>query len=144
MLFYLNQTLLYLFVFLLTMTTSLVAEQTTYRLSKDKLKCLYAQIDSLLSEPADLLIVLLSTSCTQPNSSTLLRGEKTELPFPNPTISSEATATLKPENVLVLKKAQLLCFKQQFSQFMQQPEDFINIAFNETCPSGTAHEQYQP
>lgn len=140
MLSYLNRTLLYLFVLLLTITSSLAADQTTYRLSKDKLKCLYAQIDSLLSEQADPLVVLLSTSCTQPNSSTLPRGERTELPFPNPTIDSKATDTLKPEDVLVLKKAQLLCFKQQFHQFMQQPEDFVNVAFNETCPSGTAHE----
>ena len=134
-----NRALLFILTLLLPITNSIATEQT-YLLTKAQLKCLYAQVDSLLSEPVDPVVILLTTPCDQSNSPPLPSGEKTELPVLNPTIGSEATATLKPEDILMLSKAQLICFQQQFNQLMQQPSDAIQVTFQENCPSGTTHE----
>lgn len=129
-----NRQFLFLLTLLLPLTNSVAAEQT-YLLTKDQLKCLYAQVDSLLSEPADPVVILLTTQCDLSDSSPLSSGEKTELPLPNPTIGSAATATLKPEDVLVLSKKQLKCFQQQFNELIQQSKDAIQVSFSEHCSS---------
>ena len=57
-----NRALLFILTLLLPITNSIATEQT-YLLTKAQLKCLYAQADSLLSEPVDPVIILLTTPC---------------------------------------------------------------------------------
>jgi hypothetical protein len=130
-----NRQFLSLLTLLLPLTNSVAAEQT-YLLTKEQLKCLYAQVDNFLSEPADPVIILLTTQCNPSDSPPLPSGEKTELPLPNPTIGSAATATLKPEDVLVLSKKQLKCFQKQFDELIQPSKDAIQVSFSEHCSSG--------
>jgi hypothetical protein len=107
-------------------------ETEIHLISKDALKCLYEETDGLLSEPADPVIVLLKSQCSQPIQE-LASEEKGQLPIPklNPKIGSDAT--LNHEDVLVLTHLQLKCFKLAFDNIMLQTEDLVRVHFIESC-----------
>ena len=104
--------------------------QETYLIAKDKLQCLYDQTDNLLDELADPVIVLFTSQCDQPPAQ-LDSGEKGTLPVLNLKVGSDAT--LKPEDVLVLTHAQLLCFKHSFAGLMQQTKEPVPVRFANSC-----------
>lgn len=105
--------------------------QKSYLISKDKLKCLYEQTDSLLKEPMEPVIVILNNHCDQPRAQ-LSNGEKSRLPLFNPQVDPKAP-TLKPEDVLMLSRAQLKCFKQAFDELMKQAQEPVSVRFTDTC-----------
>ncbi len=105
-------------------------ETKIHLITKGKLKCLYEEIDNLLSEPADPVIVLLKSPCTQLLQK-LPSEEKGRLPLPKPKV--DENPTLEPADVLVLTHSQLICFKSVFDSFMQQTEDMVPVRFTETC-----------
>ena len=106
--------------------------QETYLIAKDKLQCLYGQIDSLLKEPANPVIVLLNSQCSRlPAQLDIV--ERGKLPVLNPKVGADAT--LKPEDVLVLTHAQLQCFKLAFAGLMQQSKEPVPVRFTDTCPT---------
>lgn len=111
--------------------------QKTYLITKDKLKCLYQQTDSLLKE-ADPVIVFLSSECAhlpiQLNS-----GERSALPKLSPKIGSHVT--LKPEDVLVLSHIQLHCFKRAYAKFMKQTQEPILVRFADSCDIDNGDKQ---
>lgn len=111
------------------------AKEVGYLLTKSQLQCLYAQVESLLSEPVDPAIILLSEESCKPSNSSLKSGggERTDLPALKPSVNPTEAKPLKPEDVLVLNKAQLTCFKQQFATLLQQKKEAIPMTFPDKC-----------
>ncbi len=107
-------------------------EAEIHLITKNALKCLYKETDGLLSEPADPVIVLLKSRCSQPLQE-LVSEEKGRLPIPelNPKVGLDVT--LKPADVFVLTHSQLKCFKLAFDSLMQQTEDLVQVRFTENC-----------
>jgi hypothetical protein len=117
------------------------AKEIGHLLTKNQLQCLYTQVESLLAEPVDPAIILLSEeSCKPSNSSLKLSGggEKTDLPELKLPVNPAAEKPLKPEEVLVLNKAQLTCFKQQFATLMKQEKQAIQVTFPDKCATQEA------
>ena len=103
--------------------------QKTYLVTKDKLECLYKEINSLLKE-SEPVVVFLSRECAQPPTQPDSR-ERTPLPVPEPKIGPHVT--LKPEDMLILSHAQLQCFKQAFAKLMMQTMEPVSIRFTSNC-----------
>jgi len=111
------------------------AKEVGYLLTKSQLQCLHAQVEGLLSEKVDPAIILLSEESCKPSSSSLKSGvgERTDLPGLKPSVNPTEAKPLKPEDVLVLNKAQLTCFNQQFATLMKQEKEAIQMTFPENC-----------
>jgi len=116
------------------------AAEQSHTLTPKQLKCLYAQIESLISEPADPVLVLLTLPCESSEVPTLPAGEKTEFPELDPEVVPDGSATLKPEDVLMLSKKQLICFQKQYNKLIQQDKDTIQVSFADSCTDEVADE----
>lgn len=111
--------------------------QKTYLITKEKLRCLYKQSDSLLKGP-DPAIVFLSSRCTELQGQDEV-GERTSFPVLEPKI--DPNPTLKPEDVLMLSHDQLQCFKQAFDKLMMQTMEPISVRFTSNC---AINDNYKP
>ena len=64
-----------------------VAEERIYTLTTEQLKCIYEQVYSLISEPADPIVVLLTPSQCKPSETPALpNSEKVEFPPLDPKV----------------------------------------------------------
>jgi len=102
-------------------------------IEKQKLTCLYEQVDDLLKEPDDqLVMVFLTDTCTKTaeaeNDGTISRS------LPTLTLAVDSSKpTLDPDDLLMLTHTQLECFKSNFKELIIDQRDPVPVSFNETC-----------
>lgn len=107
-------------------------------LTKNKLRCLYGQTESLLKEGSDPVIVVLTNNCHQA-SNNLVDEEHIRLPNYDPKIDS-LKPTLKLEDVLILTRLQLRCFKLEFDRLKNYTQEPVPVKFTESCTQNSENK----
>ena len=101
--------------------------------SKAEIQCLYDIVDTYLSEPVDPVIILLPNICAKPEiPSGSGTGIKSNLPTLSLPVNPE-TPSLTEDDILIVSKEQLNCFKKNFEQLIDQ-SSAIKTIFNAQCP----------
>lgn len=127
--------LFWITLILLTLPVTLYGSGSgnNHLIEKQKLTCLYEQVDDLLKEPDDqLIMVFLTDTCTQAgeteNDGTMSRS------LPTLTLAVDASKpTLDPDDLLMLTHAQLECFKSNFKNLIIEQRDPVPVSFSDRC-----------
>jgi len=126
----------YIFLFLIVfpLTGYAAGNNKLVHLTKERLHCLLEQVENLLEEGANPVVIPLSQIC--PQSSIQLPGIERErsdgLPTFKPRIDRK-NPTLKPEDMLIVTRSELKCFKSEFSKLEKFNKEPIQVRFTESC-----------
>lgn len=108
-----------------------------YHIEKQKLTCLYKRIDDLLKRQFDPVMVILERECadSQVDEGNSVRGGIMLPILVSGTMSStNAERIANSEDVLMLTKEQLQCFKLRFNKLLKDNEhDLVFIDFRRIC-----------
>lgn len=108
-------------------------------IKKQKLICLYEQVDDLLKKPDDqLVMVFLTDTRTQAgeaeNDGTISRS------LPTMSLAIDASKpTSNPHDLLMLTHIQLKCFKSNFKNLIIDQRDPVPVEFKNTCVTDEEH-----
>lgn len=106
-------------------------------IERQKVICMYENIDDLLDEPDDhLVMVILTDQCVQPSNAkpNMITRSLPGLTMVTSNVQNDSSETiLGPNDILMLTHDQLDCFKSNYQKMIANQGDPILVNFKNTC-----------
>jgi len=120
-----------------TSATAHGAVSENFLIDKQKLVCMYKQIDDLLDEPNDsLVMVILTNQCARSggiNNNGMITRSLPRLTMNTDNSPSNSSETLGPNDILMLTHTQLECFKENYKNLLIDERNPLPVEFSDSC-----------